>query len=485
MPRGAFFLLIPVLLMDAASFLRAGLTGSVKVSQNYPTGWGMLLIVLMYFLSLGMAGIGYYKVVFRKEGWDLSLRQTRNLAVAAALLSFFMLPLVSNDIFGMISYGDVAVKGISPYADGSVLREARFHSYVGDAWKSAPCVYGPVNLVLAMAAVYPASADLLACITLYKLLLLAFSIIFILFVCRYIEEFGGRQECNIAALLVFSPILWLHGSGHAHNDIVAGALVAAAVYSLRKGWFLPAATLLTLGALAKTIPVILLVMYFMYLVQRHRAALGRMLALGSASMAVIVILTVGAYYPFWEGLPTVTTPLRFLADKKPARTPVEVLSVAFAYAERGPAALSGMVSKGLEQWRSTEDRRMVWAKRLIPLFRAFALVMALLLLARLRGKGDFKDHLDVFASITLVVMCFYSQVCYPGYLMMALPLFLETGNKGWIAWLVVFSVWGNTLNVVNVCGRASWLSPLVSPFFVVTIVSLYFWRFRERFFPSP
>lgn len=482
--RSAFFLFISVILINLASYLRAAITGSIKVDQNYPEGTGMLMIVCLYFISLGMAGFGYYKVVLRKKGWDLTPGQTRTLALTAAVLSFFMLPMISNDIFGVIAYADLALKGISPYIDGSLLVRSDFYGYVGDVWKDAPCVYGPFNLLITMSAVFPAQGNLFWSLFLYKLLILGFSVAFIFFICRYIEHFGGHQRYNIAALLVFCPILWLHGSGHAHNDIVAAALVAAAVYYLKTEKYLSSCVLLTLAVLSKTISVILFAFYFIWLAYRHRGAVKKLALLYTASLLIIITVSFAAYYPFWQGSQTVTGPLHFLADKNPTRSPVEILSAGFAYIEGGYSSLETMAEKGPEGWwKSTEERQRFWAKKFQPAFQIFGLLLAFLMLIKLRQINGLRYGriLEIFGAITIIAICFYSQVSYPWYLLMALPLFMETSNRAWISWWIAISVWSNTENIVHVIGPGRWITPFVAPFSVFTIVALYFWKFRERF----
>jgi len=143
-----------------------------------------------------------------------------------------------------------------------------------------------------------------------------------------------------------------------------------------------------------------------------------------------------------------------------------------------------MAEKGTEGWwQSTEEKRQVWAKRFQPAFQVFGLLMALFMLLRFRYMAGMSDErmMEIFGAITIIAICFYSQVSYPWYLLMALPLFVGTSNPAWISWWIVISIWSNTENIVHVIGPGRWITPFASPFFVFTIVLLYFWKFRERF----
>lgn len=470
--KAPFFLIFSAILMNAASYLRIAFTGFVKVDENYPSGWEMATVVTVFLIALAIGGYGYYQTVLRKTGWDLDLAKTKSLAFTVAFISLFMLPMISNDIFSVLSYGDIAAKGMNPFIDGSYLQLSKFFDLVGTEWHEAPCVYGPVNLLLAMAAVYAAKGNLFMCIILYKLIILAFSLIFILFVCRYLAEFGESRDFNLTALIVLSPVFWLQGTGQAHNDIVAAALIAGAIYYMKGAKFVPAAAFITAAILAKMLSLIILAFYFLFLFWHHRNNIKRIAVLTFVSIVVIGVLSFDAYYPFWRGSETLTAPMKFIAEKKPSKSHIEILSEIYVFAKNSISTVT---------MNPDIDRKAAW-KVITPIFQILSLLLSALLLLKLRkANKEYGDFLQTFAAISVIAATFFSPVFQPWYLLMALPLFVEMKNKDWVVWVAVFTVWCNAENVMHLIDRGSTLYFILPPFFVITTVFLFFWKFKNRF----
>src|SRR5688572_12780845 len=102
-----FFLFITsALLLSLSSLLKFLSTSSLMVDANpvYHKGI-MLLIIGMFFISVALSSYAYWKVVFRKPGFDLTPRQTKRLAQIVIVIASLMLPLLSNDFSIYLAHG--------------------------------------------------------------------------------------------------------------------------------------------------------------------------------------------------------------------------------------------------------------------------------------------------------------------------------------------------------------------------------------------
>src|ERR1700722_315070 len=133
--------LLGILVLTACSWARWLATGSAKVDENYPSeGAGSLLFVG------GVLGWGL--LLFSWRGLlSRPVANPRRLAFTGLAVATLMLPLLSNDLFSLLTYGSLAARGRDVYTTAASLPESVWYSWVGQRWNDKVCVYGPTTLL--------------------------------------------------------------------------------------------------------------------------------------------------------------------------------------------------------------------------------------------------------------------------------------------------------------------------------------------------
>ncbi|MGL1475121.1 hypothetical protein ACSTJF_00480, partial [Vibrio parahaemolyticus] len=93
-----------------------------------------------------------------------------------AFLFSLMLPMLSNDLYSLLAYGDASNRGADVYTMTDMLHISPYYDYVSELWKTAPCVYGPVVLLQVKLATW-IGGNLYGTIIIYKLIALIWAII--------------------------------------------------------------------------------------------------------------------------------------------------------------------------------------------------------------------------------------------------------------------------------------------------------------------
>jgi hypothetical protein len=218
----------------------------------------------------------------------MPLRAIAAAIVAAHLLLLLGPPLLSQDVFGYVSYARLgALHGLDPYEHVPV--EAPFDptfAYIGWPFQHSP--YGPL-FTLASYAIVPLgfAADLWS----FKLLAVLCSLGAAALVARAAAR-EGRSPQFAAAFLGLNPVVLVFAVGGAHNDMItllllAWALVLTAGAAPR---FRAAAWPLAAAVGCKISAGLLLP----FLVLAPRAWLERLRVLASAVGGLAVVLAIGA-----------------------------------------------------------------------------------------------------------------------------------------------------------------------------------------------
>ena len=96
------------------------------------------------WLALGACHVAHRSLVQSPPRLRVQLRA----ALAVGAIAALMLPFLSNDLFSVLAYTDLAwnstVNPLTLRAPG--LRASRFFHVVSPAWNWTPCVYGPLQL---------------------------------------------------------------------------------------------------------------------------------------------------------------------------------------------------------------------------------------------------------------------------------------------------------------------------------------------------
>jgi hypothetical protein len=224
-------------------------------------------------------------------------------AIVAWSVLLLQYPFGADDVFDNILRGRmIDVYGANPYLEvGGAFPSDPFFPYA--AWINAPSVYGPAWELTAALTTRLAGMGVVENVIAFKLL----GALFLagsgaLIALTLAREDRGRVLAGVIAL-VWHPVILYETLGNGHNDIAMVFWIIAAAWAASRNRYTLAVVSLTIGALFKFVPLMLLPA-MIALAFRHwpgRRERFRFLlasALLSASIAVLV------YAPFWRGIKT-------------------------------------------------------------------------------------------------------------------------------------------------------------------------------------
>ncbi len=392
---------------------------------------GQLAAVLAFVVLIGVAAHAYRELL---RAATRSRALTGAWLVSALLLSSVAAltpPLLSNDLFSILNYADLWLhQQVNPLTTpATALPAAPFSVWVSPAWRDAPCVYGPLQVLWSAPAVAGAAASgsaidavsgavvaaplgrslLVAGLT----SLLAGSLLLgVLFLhCRS----RARNAVPGFALVAFCPLFWIEGTGQGHNDLLVALGVALFLYLATRGRTALASLALGAAAAAKLSALLLAGGFLAFLLARavrERRGWPPFLVATAVLAATLIVI----YLPFWDGAATLTRPLAYLAHRHPSNTlalPVwQALRATGIGMERALAAISPLQT-ALTACIGGVALVAAWRARSVPdLAAAMACSLALL--------------------VTLG-----TSVFQPWYLLPVLVLALEVESPAWRRWLVL------------------------------------------------
>ncbi len=436
----------------------------------------MYLAVFGYTAALAAMTFGTFSVVMKREDYQLSRTETLKLARFCAVIAAFSLPMLSNDIFSVLAYGETMLRGFNTFVDGSALAGSLFASYLAPEWREAPFVYGPLNMFLAVAAVFTGKS-MVGALVVFKLITLFFILVCIEVAHRIIPE--NSDTYDTFSLIALSPLFIIQGAGQAHTDSIAGACIAGMLLCLYRSRTLGAGFFLGLAVAAKytaalAAPVLVLLLWL------NSPALSQKLKNIAAATAVSLAIFALTFIPFWEGTKTLTVPADFLASKKPSKSIVEVVTDIAVIGKRligGEAAVN--TADTVSSYASLDaERKVIW-----PVVTRILQVLSLLLMLRLfrRFPKTAEEVISSFAIVTVIVTCFASPVFQPWYFLAYLPLFAFLHKREWVIWSAVGFGLFNFMNVMHLIPRNHLLYMILPPVAVFSAILFFFVFFRARF----
>ncbi len=227
------------------------------------------------------------------------------IVVGMVLLSmplFLRHPLGSSDVFAYGYFGHlITVDGINPYtvrADAAVTGQYLALTRSEHAFSTN---YGPLWTSLEAFIAWVARDAVGWTTTLYRMLALgAFAgIVAVVYQLR-----AGRPEQTWGTLLVaWNPFLLFEVASNAHNDVVMTLLLMLAVFAYCRRHDTLVLPLLTVAALVKFVPALLLPVA-LFALWRRPAPLQQRVRTILVGTGVSLLLTVISFVPYWEGLST-------------------------------------------------------------------------------------------------------------------------------------------------------------------------------------
>ncbi len=458
-----------------ASYIRYFTTGSIKVDQNYMTGMPMVLNLLLVTVGLCLFGWAYYKVIFNKEDYKLSPLETRNLAILLALISAPMLPMLSNDVFSLFTWGDLAAMGINPYEDGKLLVHSSFHPYVGDKYKYLACLYGPINIFIVICAVFIGGKNILGVYAIFKIIFTLLALGFIGLIYHLYKRFP-ESSYNTLALVLLSPVFWCQGVGQGHTEVLGIFFLVLAMLFMTSDRVLQAFVVLALAVASKISFAYLLPLPLLYFWWRNPQKIKETALYALASGIIVLAVLALAYWPFETG--GTWAPLasfKHLSASRPSGTITDVIGEL--------ASVIYPSLQGLFNWPPMEAqavREMVW-KPLVPFFKLLGILLALWTFTRIRTIRVAQDNFTLFAIIGAIMLTIFSQKFSSWYLLLIIPLFLYTDNKTWIRWLAILGLLTIAMDFMHIPERNLLIFPITVAIPAFLVAASFLWKFKERY----
>ncbi len=481
---------LSALLCVAASCLIRLHTGGLKVDENYPTLGVSIATTSIFMAALALSLFFFVRSCMEDRAFALDARRVRNAAVAACLVSAFMLPMLSNDVFSVLAYGDLALSGVDTFTCPADLSRSVFFPYVGEAWKSAPCVYGPLTLVIAATAAWIGMGEVVPALCAFKLFALIASLLLVHFAFRYAQDHPDHADGKTLALVTLSPILWLQGAGQAHNDIFCGMFLMIGVFDTAGGRTRRAALWIACAALVKLTALVGVLFYAVFLWNLHRAHPRRLIRELAAAAGIMAAAAGLSYALIWQGPHTLTGPIAFLADKRPSNSLVMLCSEIAVWVKmflqslwhHGPDLLEGLKALRADPELMAVENRIVWGI-LKKLFMTAGLVLVGVQMLPFLRHQDRGEVLTASVRISVALVTIAPAVFFPWYLLVVLPFFIGRASREWTFWLVLVSVLSNGQNLPRLTDHSSIVYRLFDPLFTYATIFLFLYAFGKRFLP--
>lgn len=462
------------------SWYRASVAGTLAVDGNGLTGAPALLVFSAFLAGLGIYSFGLYQL------WKQAIYDAEYIRIFAWLLAAIyslMLPMLSNDFFSLITYGDASNRGIDVYTDVMHFSRSPFFTYVGPLWRTAPCVYGPVSLNMAKLAAWVGHGQIGLALLAYKAISLLWAGLFIEVSYRLVVQKGLPVQQFI--LVALNPVFLIQGLAQLHCDLIAVSLAACLIYFLFSRKWRLAFVFLGISVCAK-MNFILLAGYliiWLFLIQKNWVSF--LLQVFSGIFITTVIIAV-LYLPFYTSAQTFTRPFRFLMDQPPAKSLAEVLGDIVYFA---PSVLSGHHEElnnnvGGQKVLSVSNSQLKAWLLVKKISQLFAMLLGIFIFLRfLVQKPDSRQWMRVFLRLLLVFLLFYSHIFYAWYLMIVLLFIWYENDLRFLQWLFVMTCFSNVHDIMCAVQRGTPIYFLVLPLTLAGVL-LFFWRLKNNFFTS-
>lgn len=416
------------------------------------------------FLALYGAGFVGYAAALAGAGRRLPSGRTGFLLVlgTAMLLRLAILPsspTLSDDVYRYLWDGRVQQHGINPYRyapDAPELEGLRDEVWERINHKEIPTIYPPV-----MQGVFRAAAWLAPSVIGFKGLLLLFDLVLIGIVWK-LAILGDRTPRDVA-IYAWNPLVIVEVAGSGHNDVIAVTLLMAALCYLIQARRGLSTTALSLAALSKLLPLLLVPTFLRRTPLRVLWLLPVLLVLGYlpfAGAGTDVFHGLSEYGHRWEGND---------------------------FLFRGLLELLRLVdpSRPLTELLHRVGRRTGLGEALDPLLiytapRFLARILAFLVMGLAAIYVSFKPWVATReALVALAVALLLAPTLHPWYLLWVAPLLALHRSRGLLLWTALVAL---SYAFPPVAGYDPYAGPLLfleyAPVLALLVVDVVLFRLR-------
>jgi hypothetical protein len=452
----------------ASSWGRFLATGSLKVDESYPTREAGYALLAALVAGWALAVTGWRGLL------DDPPRAPRRTAYAALGITALMLPMLSNDVFSVLSYGAAAANGHDVYTTTQWLPQAPLYPWLGERWRQTVCVYGPLTLLASMPARL-AGASPWAGVAVLRLFWLVPTLCVLELSLRRL-----REVSSFHAMVWLNPLWLVQGPGQLHADLLGLALVTAGIVALRGGKDLAALGLYALALLGKYSFAPAGLWFWLSGPASTRARLARLGTMGAITVALALLL----YAPFWKGPETIAAPTRALARMNPGGSITEVMGIVVQFLRTGTVTPPDMAVQGaVEVDRASKHLSwwlVSWLTRLVFVVIAARVIPVMLR----RGAGEDTIALGTgVVTVALVTIASHRFQCW--YLLAALPFFGLACTPPWRRWWVAVVAVSVPVDFACVLERSSVVYPVWGAVSTGALVVVFLAWFKSRYLDFP
>ncbi len=466
-------LIAGVLLMIGLSWLRYGLIRNLKVDNTpFPVEWNYPVFIV-FISALVLIAINYWKLVWKDQA--AGRKNFKKEAYWIVILSSFILPFLSNDVFVYLGHGYLSNHGVDVFSHTNILKDSIWISYI-DAWPDGPFVYGPLNLLPAKIANWIGGENIWLTFASYKVLmmLMGFGIVELLH--KIIKD---PKDLLMAVL---APAFWLHNIGHMHNDMIAAVFVMVSVALILRNHMIAAALFMGIALACKVSVIIYVPFIFCFFFFTYQMSVGKKILVMCGAFILLVASIMGSYAIFYTGPDSLTVPFGYLAKQNAAKSFAEILgeilNVLFSDDKN---------SIGNEFDKASivkTDPKVYWWGVSQKIFNVIGLVMMVLLtiifIAKTKLKLSKELVIEYFIKLSFIFFFIYLHIFQAWYLVLLMPLIVISENQRIKKFFMVLCAYSGVHTIIYVIARPSALFYLV-PVLVIINCGLFLCHFRKNY----
>ncbi|MCW3127860.1 MAG: putative rane spanning protein [Bacteroidetes bacterium] len=442
------------------------------------TGLTLWLVFSVFIGSLAAYSFALYRLW---RAGELSLFQVRIVSYALAAIFSLMLPMLSNDLFSLLTYGDAANRGVDVYTNTASLPISPFFEFLSLLWRKAPCVYGPVCLSISRIAAYIGHGHLWYAMAAYKVLAFIWAIVFI----EIIFRIGVLLKTTIKPILfiVLNPLFMIPGLAQLHCDAIVITLAAGMVYFFlaKKGYI----AFVFLGlCIAAKISYILLFPFLIIALFLEKTSWMSFFTRIAGGVAITLVTVFLLYLPFYTSPKTFTIPFDFLFHQNPAKSISEIVGDIVYFAPTVMLGENAELHNNVKTPSGISQGQLDAWLLIKMICQVFALIISAVVFIRFwMGERSVGQWFRVFTRLLLLFLLFYSHVFYPWYLLFILPLLWFEEDLAFMQWLFVLTCFSTVQDAI------CFITHDTLPYYIILILTffstvVFVWRFRTVYFGS-
>ena len=476
------------LLIVFISWLRWFSTGSLRADENYIVRGDayVWIYVLGYLASFWSLVWVYYKIVFNQTEFSLSILETKRLSQIALIVFYFMTVMFASDVYSYLAEGELATRGIFTYTDGTRLSESRFIDYISHWWRDCPNHYGPPLLLIFFLSV-KMGGSMMGSYFVLKTILLIISLLFVEVLYLIFQKHITPKLYNVFAFIVLAPLFMIEGLGQTHVEIFIVLLTALSIHFFlnEKHYFFILFIALAISCKimysAVLIPFVIALYYSKFFTAKQYAHFFRYSLL---SMVGIICIIGVSYIPVWEGIETITNPVKYHGTKTPSRSFTEITILVYKFGGeliQNGFDILGLLDKAHQPDFFPKAQVLEYQKKVAPIFAVIGLLLAIWNLIPLWDTKKPERVLYFFAKLWIIVITVYSPIFNPWYFMPVLLFLIFTSDKSWL----VYGIFVISQSINGQLGNSTippkHILEIVSSIQVLIMAPLFLVYFRKHF----